>query len=276
MRTEMATGAFTKGIETVSKMGKELFLEFFKVYVVGTLFILLGVGVAVLGMYFATGSAWAIIAIAIAVALAVMLIATGIMTVPMNIVDEKLSRAPVLGIIGNTKRNLLPAIVFYIIMMAIIIVFGYVPLFVAMEMSGAALIAGYIWYYAFVFLFSFLIQFGIYELVVARSGVLGSFGKSFDIVKKSFWETLIYYIGMFGVSFAAAIVLMIVAAVLFLIPAILGIVVAGAANSQALNIFLVIIGALYAAALYIAYLAGMQAVVLPIQYHYWKAAREAR
>jgi|GEM_PF-7099709 len=275
MRTEMATGAFTKGIETISKMGKGLFLEFFKVYAVGTLFILFGVGVAALGMYFATGSTWAIITITIAVALAVMLITMGIMTVPMNIVDEKLSRAPVLGIIGNMKRNLLPAIAFYVIMMAIIILFGYVPLFIAMKINGVAIIAGYIWYCAFVFLFSFLVQFGIYELVVARSGVLGSFRKCYDIVKKNFWETLIYYIGMFGISFVAAIVLMVVAAALFIIPAIMGIVVAGAANSQALNIFLMIIGVLYGAALYIAYMAGMQAIVLPIQYHYWKAAREA-
>ena len=276
MRTEMATGAFTKGIETVSKMGKELFLEFFRVYAVGVLLVLLGVGVAVLGTYLATGSAWAIIAIAIAAALVVMLVAAGIMTVPMNIVDEKISRTRVLGMMGNMKRNMAPAIAFYIIMMAVVMVFGYAPLFFAMEAGGAALIAGYIYYYAAVFALSFLFQFGVFELVVSRSGVLGSFGKSFGIVKKNFWETLIYYIGMFGVSFAAAVVLLIAAIVLFMIPAILGIVVAGAANSQALNIFLVIIGALYGAALYIAYMAGMQAVVLPIQYHYWKAAREVR
>jgi len=276
MRTEMATGAFTKGIETASKMGKELFMEFFKVYAIGMLLVLLGIGVAVLGTYLATGSAWAIIAVSIAVALVVMLIATGIMTVPMNIVDEKVSRAPVLGMMGNLKRNMLPAIAFYLIMMAIIMVFGYAPLFVAMEAGGPAFIAGYIYYYAFVFLFSFLVQFGVFELVVARSGVLGSFGKSYGIVRKSFWETIIYYIGMFGVSFAAAIVLLIAAIVLFVIPAMICIVVAGALNSQAFNIILLVAGILYGAVLYTAYMAGMQAVVLPIQYHYWKAAREVR
>ncbi|NYZ60768.1 hypothetical protein H0O01_03665 [Candidatus Micrarchaeota archaeon] len=277
MRTEMATGAFTKGIETVSKMGKELFLEFFKVYVIGMVFILLGVGIAmVLGAYLATGSPWMITAIAIAAGLFVMLIAAGIMTVPMNIVDEKISRAPVLGMMGNMKRNMLPAIAFYLIMMVIVLVFGYAPLFVAMEIGGPAFIAGYIYYYAAVFALGFIFQFGLLELVIARSGVLGSFGKSFDTVKKSFWETLIYYIGLFGVSVAATIVLLIVTLVLFLIPAILGIIVAGAANSQVLNIVLVILGIIYGVVLYTAYGAGMQAVVLPIQYHYWKAAREVR
>jgi len=276
MRIEMATGAFTKGIETVSKMGKELFLEFLKVYLIGMVFIILGVGVAVLGGAFATGSAWAILAVAIAAAIVAMLIATAIMTVPINIMDERLSRAPVLGIMGNTKRNLVPVVFFYLIMMVIIILFAYIPLFVAMEMGGAAFIAGYIYYYAFVLLFSFIIQFSVFELVIARIGVLGSFGKSFDMVKKSFWETVIYYIGMIGVSMAVALVLAIIALALFLIPVVIGIAIAGAANSQALNMFLLIVGALYGAFLYIAYLAAMQAVVLPIQYHYWKAAREVR
>jgi hypothetical protein len=272
----MATGAFTRGIATVSKMGKELFLEFFKVYVIGTLLVLLGVGVAVLGTYLATGSAWAIIAVSIAAALVVMLLAAGIMTVPMNIVDEKVSKAKALGLGGNMKRNILPAIAFYMIMMAVVMVFGYAPLLIAMGIGGPALMAGYVYYYAVVFLISFLFQFGVFELVVSRSGVLGSFGKSFGIVKKSFWETLIYYIGMFGISMAAAIVLLLAAAVLFMVPAIIGVVVAGAANSQAFNITLIVLGVVYGAFLYIAYMAGMQAIVLPIQYHYWKAAREVR
>jgi hypothetical protein len=174
------------------------------------------------------------------------------------------------------KRNILPAIAFYMIMMAVVMVFGYAPLLIAMGIGGPALMAGYVYYYAVVFLISFLFQFGVFELVVSRSGVLGSFGKSFGIVKKSFWETLIYYIGMFGISMAAAIVLLLAAAVLFMVPAIIGVVVAGAANSQAFNITLIVLGVVYGAFLYIAYMAGMQAIVLPIQYHYWKAAREVR
>lgn len=276
MRTEMATGAFTKGIETVSKVGRGLFIEFMKVYLLGMGVIAAGVGALLLSSFLLGGASWASVAVMVAAILAMAIIATGIMTVPMNIINEKLSRVPVLGILGNSRRNLLPAVVFYAIMMVVIVLFGYAPLFAAIEMGGAAFIAGYLYYYAFVFLFSFLVQFSLFELVVARSGVLGSFGKSFDIVRKSFWETIIYYIGMFAVSMAAGLALLIAGAVLFLIPAAIGFVVAGAANSQVLNMALLALGVLYAAALYIAYLAGIQAAVLPIQYHYWKAAREVR
>ncbi|MCX6768840.1 MAG: hypothetical protein NTY83_03320 [Candidatus Micrarchaeota archaeon] len=276
MRIEMATGAFTRGIETVSKMGKELFLEFFKVYLVGVLSIFLGVIVVLLATSAFGTSPWPFMAITIAAILVVALLATGIMTVPMNIINEKLSNAPVLGIIGNTKRNMLPVVAFYFIMILIIGIFAYAPLFIAMEAGGPAFIAGYIYYYLAVFAISFLLQFGIFELVVSRSGVLGSFGKSFDIVKKNFWETLVYYIGMFGISLAAAVAIGIVLLIALAIPVMLGIALASAIGNQTFSLVLLGIGILYLWFLYMAYMAGVQAVVLPIQYHYWKAAREVR
>ncbi len=276
MRIEMATGALTKGLETVSKMGKGLFLELFKVYAIGILVILLGVGVAVLAASVISSTPWVSITLIIAAVIAAVLLSTGIMTVPMNIIDERISKSPALGIMGNAKRNILPAAAFYIIMILIISIFAYAPLFVGMKAGGTALVAAYIYYYFAVFVISFLFQFGVFELVVSRSGALGSFGKSFGIVKRNFWETLVYYIGMCGVSIAAALIMGIILLVLFLVPAIIGFMVASAAGSQVLSLALLALGIIYAITLYIAYTAAMEAVVLPIQYFYWKAAREAR
>lgn len=282
---DMIMDAFKNGLSLTRSGWRELFTELMKVNALSMLVVALSVAAGAWIMAFGMGGssgAWMAVAGAVLVILVFMLVAAAASSVSYNIVDGVAGKARQ-GITKGFLQNLVPVFAYSIILWLAMGAFAILPS-VLLEMAGEGLgsgisqllarLASQAYYYAAIFIIGFVFQFSLFELVVKRSGVLPSFGNSVRIIRRTFIPTAIFYIigGLF--STLVQLILLIPAAIIFIVPAALGVAVAYAASNAILNLALLAIGLLYFLLVLVAYTSAKLAITLPINYFYWRTARE--
>ncbi len=280
--------AFRDGLSLTRSGWRTLFMELMKVNALSILVVALAVAagayITVLGMGGGDSGAWAAIAGAVLIMLIFVLVATAASSVSYNIVDGATRKARH-DIIKDFMQNLLPVSGYSIILWLAMGIFAIFPSML-LEMAGDSLgsgisyllarLASQIYYYAAIFIIGFVFQFSLFELVVKRAGVLPSFGNSVGIIRRTFVPTALFYIigGLF--STLVQFILLIPAAIIFLVPVAIGAAVASVASNAILNLALLAIGLLYFLLVLIAYTSAKLTITLPINYYYWKSARETK
>lgn len=281
----MILDAFRKGLSLSGSKWRTIFQELMKVNALSIIIVAVAVAIGaafmLMGLRTDPSGIWISVAAAVFMIMVFVLVATAASSVSNNIIDGIVSGLEY-GIIRDFKRNLLPVSAYSIILWLMMGIFAILPsslVNMAGESIGSPLsyilarMASEIYYYAALFVIGFVFQFSLFELVVKRAGVLPSFGNSVGIVRRTFFETILFYIigGIF--STLVQLVLLIPAAIIFLVPVVIGIIVAAAAANMTFNLVLLAIGVLYFIFILIAYTSAKLTVTLPINYYYWRMAR---
>ncbi|MEW5996422.1 MAG: hypothetical protein AB1657_02390 [Candidatus Micrarchaeota archaeon] len=282
----MITEAFRRGFSLTGAHWKGILREFLKVNALAFAFVAVSViaGFLVITAGAGAGEPIAAVAAGAFAMLVFVLVSAAASSVSYNIIDEEISGARH-EVLGDFGKNLLPVAAYTTILWLIIGIFVFLPSLVARvlgETSGNVLasialsLASQFYYYAALFVIGFVLQFALFELVVARAAVVRSIENSAGIVKRTLLETFLFHIigGIF--STIVQLVLLIPAAILILVPLLAGIWIALAAGNAALNIVLIAAGTVYLFAVLVAYISIKLTITLPINYHYWKMAREIR
>lgn len=302
----IATEAIKKGLGFSRKNFKGFFTDMFRVHLFAMALFAIVAAVA-LGIIAATvlasgGEALlqdqALLWQSAAASIAILIIAYFIMyllvqaaeSTANNLTDGWVSKKKA-GILGNFRKNLWPVLGYILLLFAINVVFVWIPAIVlAALLLGGFMGEGYdfmaylalnlgegsIRAYTSVagIVIGVLVQFALWELVIARRGVVRSFGESIEIVKKTLVPTIVFDIVAGIIGFVAAVVgiIAIVAAVIALAIALAPVAAMGTAA--------VAVAAVAGIAVVLVLLAGMSALVstftMPMQYMYWKKARAVK
>ncbi len=279
----LVSNAFKGGFSIITGSWRELFRENMKVILLGLLFalvaaLLLGIPSAVAaGMLLgAEAGMWAGALIGI---FAGVLVYSGAISATYNVVDEVAGKARH-SALGNLKRNMLPVVVYTLILLALIYGIGYSPrlvLLLAGIQNFALNIVLDIYETAVSFVIGFLLLFALFELVVGRAGVLQCMGRSFSLVKGNLLETIVFYV-LYGLyALVAALVLLFVLGIIFILPVLVGAVAVGALGLMAnpvVAMVLVGIVVLLALAFVLVYYAASITLTLPVMYRYWGGIRK--
>lgn len=113
---------------------------------------------------------------------------------------------------------------------------------------------------------SLFVQFAIFELLISRNGAIGSFGRSFRLVRRNFWETVVFSIILWAVESAIAIpftIIGIVAGLVVFIAAAGGGPVAWAVLVVLAMAFIAMLGALGST------------IAITARHRFWSRARKA-
>lgn len=113
------------------------------------------------------------------------------------------------------------------------------------------------------------LQFTIFEVVIGKNGVINSFKKSYEMVRKNLIETFVFSLLVWGIGTVIKLPLIIIAIVIGIIFVIIGALLASVLQGIALALvisILVIVGLV----LIVAITAAVDTVVIPCQYQYWK------
>jgi hypothetical protein len=124
------------------------------------------------------------------------------------------------------RRPALKYIIFYAaVYLALFLVFLGVPLVLMFggALSGnpttmaASMIGGMLLFYAGIFLFiivfylfMFFFTYGVYEIAAEGMGPVAALKRSYALVKSNFWETLVFFLVMFAISYALGMVVQVV------------------------------------------------------------------
>ena len=193
-----------------------------------------------------------------------------------------------MNIWGQAKKNLKPI---FLYVLAMIVIYGILVILPMMLMLGAsfgslaygeenpAVMAGFVAgqlgarLYQMVanIIIAFILQFVMFELIVARMGIIDSIRKSFSIVKKNFIPTIVFDILTWAISMAVAVVAIVALLILLLILGLIAFALYGIAGDTAL--WIIALGVLIFIIFILALSALELTVVLPMQYYYWKAVR---
>lgn len=279
----MISDAFSKGLDLAKKEWKEIFRQFLKVNLLAMAIMMLAVlvGGAVMFLGLESSQAWPGVLAGILVIIPIALISAAASSVSYNILEE-ITSAKKRDVWGDFRRNILP-VAAYSALLTLIMVFVLVPYIITRfpVMGGdvpggiAVQLAGQFYYYGVIFIVGFVLQFALFELVVARAAIIQSMGRSVGIVKKTFVDTLVFYILIGIFSFIVQLVLLIPTAIAVLVPLAIGLAIAAAAG-PAVGLALLAIGILYLFLILVVYSSAKLTATLPISYHYWKMAREIK
>ncbi len=113
---------------------------------------------------------------------------------------------------------------------------------------------------------SLFVQFAVFELLLSRAGAVGSFGRSFRLVRRNFWETVVFSIILWAVESAIAIpftIIGIVAGLVVLLAAAGGGPVAWAILIVLAMAFIAVLGAL------------SSTIAITARHRFWSRARKA-
>ena len=124
------------------------------------------------------------------------------------------------------RRPALKYIVFYAaIYLVMFVLFLGIPfaMMFGSALSGnpavmiASMIAGMMLFYAGIFvfiivfyLFSFFFTYGVYEIAADGIGPVAALKRSYALVKANFWETLVFFLVLFAISYALGMVVQVV------------------------------------------------------------------
>ncbi len=291
---DLAVDNVKKGLDFSFKNYRKFFPEMLKVTVLSAGIVFGAVIIIALLFYavFATGSGleqtWLTIAVLIAFAIIVILAMTftssAVESVVYNIMDRwgKKTR-----IIPNFKKNFKP-IFFYTLALIAINIVVFIPVIIiaiAIAVGGVesalSSIFGelFIRIYQFVagMIVAFILQFALFELIIARTGVIASIKKSYSIAKKTFIPTVVFDILAWVVGFVASLIWIIVLLVVALILGLIAfVIVSGIVGSEALILPIIAFVVLLLLIFVIISTAVELTVTLPMKYFYWKKAREIK
>jgi len=279
----MIRDAFLKGLQLTSREWKGIFREFLAVNAFALLILLFSViaGGAMIFFGMNGGAEMASISGAIIIIVLFLLVSSAASSISYNIIEERISGLKH-DIWGDFRKNLLPVSAYTIILWLTIGIFAFLPTFVLGLLESGSFVseialglASQIYYYLALFLIGFVLQFSLFELVIAKAAVLQSMGKSVSIVKRTGIETMLFYIigGIF--STMVQILLSIPALALIFLP--LWVLMNAEAQfaDPRLMVSLIMFGGLYVFAILVVFMAAKLTITLPINYYYWRMAREA-
>ena len=279
----MIRDAFLKGFRLTSKEWKGIFREFLAVNAFALLIVLFSVIVGGAMIYFGMsgGAEIASVSGAILIIVLFLLVSSAASSISYNIIEEKISGMKH-DIWGDFVKNLLPVSAYTIILWLAIGIFAFIPTFVLSLLGSGGFVseialglASQAYYYLALFLIGFVLQFSLFELVIAKAAVLQSMGRSVSIVRRTGMETMLFYIigGIF--STIVQILLSIPALVLIFLP--LWVLMNAEAQFSNPNLIfpLIIFGGLYVFAILVVFMAAKLTITLPINYYYWRMARKA-
>jgi len=290
--TDIAFDNVKKGFEFTQKNYRKFFNEMLKIIVLSfavtfalvMILTLLAVGLA--GVF--SGSAAPMIAgilILIALIFVAAIIGEAIESVVYNAMDKWGKK---MNIWGQAKKNLKPI---FLYVLAMIVIYGILVILPMMLMLGVsfgslaygeenpAVMAGFVvgqlgarlYQMVASIIIAFILQFVMFELIVARMGIIDSIRKSFSIVKKNFIPTIVFDIVTWAISMAVAVVAIVALLILLLILGLIAFALYGIAGDTAL--WIIALGVLIFIIFILALSALELTVVLPMQYYYWKAVR---
>ncbi len=266
----------------------ELFKKLFRVNLYAMAALLLAVLAIVAGaapLYFTVQGVlgWAVLAVGILVAIILVVIARLFGLASYKVVGEEHSTKQKVDIIGVATQKAIPAIIYGLIMLAIyvlvLILFGAVGLGLA-ALTGAAGIIGPLVQLGIMLVsivLGFFLQFALWELVLADKGPVGCMRASFGLVKRNFWETVVFSIVRAIVGWAVSIpftILLVVA--IFGAAMIAGIGGVALAIFGASGILMLALGAILVVLFIpyaVAYNAADETAGLSMEYRYWKTIR---
>lgn len=279
----MIRDAFRKGLQLTAREWSVIFREFLAVNAFALAVVLFSVivGGAMIYLGISGGAEIASVSGAILIIVLFLLVSSAASSISYNIIEEKLSGLKH-DLWGDFRKNLLPVSAYTVILWLAIGIFAFLPTFVLGFLGSGGFVseialglATQFYYYLALFLIGFVLQFSLFELVVAKAAVLQSMGKSVLIVKNTGVETLIFYIigGIF--STLVQILLSIPALALIFLP--LWVLMNAEAQFSNPNLVLplIVFGGLYVFAILVVFMAAKLTITLPINYYYWRMAREA-
>jgi hypothetical protein len=266
---------------------RELFGKLFRVnlYVFGTalLAIVLGCGLLAGAMVMNAGVLsllLGLLALAILVVLAVVARLFGLAT--YKVVDEEHGAKQAVDVVGVARQKAVPAILFGLILIAIyavvLVAFGLIGVVVTI-VGGLAVIVPFVQLGVMLtsVLVGFFLQFAPYELVLAHKGPIKCIRASIDLVKRNFWETIVFYILIAAVRWIVSIPFALVLVVAVFVAVALGILggVTAAAIGGALALIVVgiVLLAVFLMSYLLAYSTTDQTVLFSLTYRYWRTIR---
>lgn len=296
MRLETVSASFSEAWELIKSNSKGLFFAMARIELFGAALFMLCLLVAgaliALAMGMAPGLAFDGVSVVVLVgaALGVFLIGALLAAAAGSVEYNAIDRIPLgrnVGIVERASANLVPILLYSIVGMLIAavtvgpILAIYVFVLMGTYESGdagsqlAANIAEILFRMAeglvgsAVYLF---VQFAIFELIISGKGVLDSYGRSFGMVRRNFWETAAFSFALWLVEIMVSVpfVLIMVGIVFLAIFAATGLL-AGAALPLAAAALAVM--ALAFVVVLIAYSALNNMVLMSVQYCYWKKIR---
>lgn len=282
-----------KGFEFTQKNHKKFFNEMLKIIVLSfavTFAVIIAITVLFVASVGIFADAATILVVGILAMIVLIFIAAiigeSIESVIYNVMDKWGKKV---NIWGQAKKNMKPI---FLYVLAMIVIYGILVILPMMLMLGAsfgslaygeenpAVMAGFVAgqlgarLYQMVagIILAFILQFVMFELIVARMGVIDSIKKSVSIVKKNFVPTIVFDVVTWAISMAVAVVAIVALLILLLILGLIAFALYGIAGDAALWI-IIALGVLIFIIFILALSALELTVVLPMQYYYWKAVR---
>jgi hypothetical protein len=226
---------------------------------------------------------WALIAVAIFLAVILMITARLIRLASYKVIDEEHGAKRRVDILGTAREKAVPAIIYFILRFAIyavvLIPLGLLGTGIAIATGSAGIISPLlqlgIWLVSIVV--GFFLQFALFELVLAGKGPLECMKSSYGLVKRNFWETVVFYIASAVVAwivwlpFAIVLVAAIIAAVVIL--GLGGMALAILGSGPIFVMALIALLALLGIPFIIAYNAADETACMSLAYRYWRFIR---
>ncbi|HSB46721.1 MAG TPA: hypothetical protein VLD37_01820 [Candidatus Bilamarchaeum sp.] len=284
MRTELIKAPFSESFGLLQAEWKRIYLGIIKIELVSITLALIGV-LAAAGILF--GLSWlgviATIVLAAAVLMPLILVSAMVRLLSYSLVDSIWSRKKIsLG--EKFRENALPVIGFMVVraLISLVIIGPIVALMFVFLLGSMASDSAYflsillnlvfriaIWVAAAAI--ALFTQFAVFELLISGNGVLDSFGKSYSIVRRNFYETFIFsfILAILGGLITTPFILLLV--IIVIVGLFAGIALSGAAGVAVIALTLIICFAIM-----VAMQAALETVTIPTQYKYWSRARLAR
>lgn len=225
---------------------------------------------------------WVLLAIGILVAIIMVVIARLFRLASYKVVDEEHGAKQKVDIIGVAKQKAVPAIIYSVIVFAsyaiVIIPFGLAG-FGLTALTAINVVSPFIQFGAWLvsIVLGFFLQFAMFKLVLADKGAVESIKASLGLVKRNFWETVVFYIilavlgGFVLLPFMILLVIATFAAmIIFLVGGVTAAVVGGA---QVLLLVGIALALLFIIPFSLVLNATNDTVLLPLSYRYWRTIR---
>jgi len=241
-------------------------------------------GVAAL-LYTALGTpGWVLLALCILVAIILLIASRLFALASYKVVEEEHGEKRPVDIMGVAVQKAVPAVLYGIALLAIyavvLIPLGLLGLVLTIATGTVGFIGPLIQLGIMVasLLVGIFLLFGPFELVLADKGPLESMRASFGLVRRNFWETLVFYVLRAVVNWAVSVPFAIALVILAVIAMLLG--VGGIALAAGLHGFapvLIVIAVVLVVLVLIlfalAYNSAEETAVLPLTYRYWRTLR---
>jgi len=246
----------------------QLFKDLLKINLLNIVILGLGFGILLFLLSDSSSNAPVMIIAAIIIMIITLLISAVISSVQINAVDER-ARGNAVRILSKVKENFVPVILYSILFYGIILIVFLPPVLIFLSGSTSLLLLalGLLFFSLIIsLLLFFLMQFGLWELVINKREPVASLKRSYELITNgNIIKTLIFWICIiviglgFGIVFQVLYYLISPISTLFLmINGIIGILI---------YVFLLaIINVVYSALVY--------TVMLPFQYIFWKKLEE--